>query len=83
MELKFHIGWCPFCNQGWISIARYSVSNRLLLLCEECDTIWENPDDIKNDKPLISNSFLGQVQEPEFNEIQKAGWDKFLIKNMG
>ena len=80
MDFKFHVGWCPFCNQGWINKVKEVSRNEILLFCDECDTIWESPNDVISDKPVILENFISSVQEPELSEIKKIGWDKFLIK---
>ena len=79
MNYKSHIGWCPYCDQGWINIVNDKGNNKLLLLCDECDTLCEKPGDIQLDIPLINYKFMGNAEDPSLNEIQAIGWDKLLI----
>ena len=78
MTNNFHIGWCPFCNQGWVNIVKDTSSNNLILLCDECDTIWNSPDDFKLNNP-ITREFEVKLEVPSISEIQKVGWDKLII----
>jgi hypothetical protein len=78
MNNNFHIGWCPFCNQGWVNVVKNSALDKLFLLCEECDTIWDNPDDLKLDNP-ITREFEDKLELPSTIEVQKIGWDKLII----
>lgn len=76
---NFNVAWCPFCNQGWVEIVKDSSNNKLLLLCGECDTTWENITDIKSGSPM-NYRFTGNLQIPSINEIKQIGWDKLLIR---
>lgn len=73
-----HIAWCPFCNQGWVDIIKDSLTNKLFLLCNECDTLWADPIDLKSDNPLVSKIEI-KIEEPSLEEIKESGWNKFLI----
>lgn len=79
MNSNFHVGWCPFCNQGWIDIVKEADSNKLFLLCMECDTLWEKPEDIEIARPLVDYHFSGVSIELELKEIEVRGWTDFLI----
>jgi hypothetical protein len=78
MNNNFHIGWCPFCNQGWVDVVKDPLHNRLFLFCNECETTWDNPVDFKLDKP-INIEHLTKIIDPSFSEVQQLGWDKWLI----
>ena len=57
---------CPRCNgQGFIYLGK--VSNKKLLICDECDACWEENTEIRNDnfhdlitymKPMNTNKIL-------------------------
>jgi hypothetical protein len=74
----FHISWCPFCNHGWVDIIKDSGNDKMFLLCYECDTTWNSPEDIIEDNPVEYN-LVGNLKIPSLKEIQEIGWDKFLI----
>jgi len=52
----FHIGWCPFCNQGRVDVVKDIKHNELLLSCNECDTMWKNPIDFHDGNPMIDEA---------------------------
>ncbi len=76
---NFHVAWCPFCNQGWVEIVKDAGNGKMLLLCAECDTTWDNPNDLKFDKPIEDYKLIGNLEIPSINEVQEIGWDKRLI----
>lgn len=78
MNNDFHIAWCPFCNQGWVNVIKDSGNKKLLLLCYECDTTWDNPIDAGLNEPMNYN-LVGKLELPSIKEIQEIGWDKLLI----
>lgn len=39
---------CPFCQQGASVPAEIIATAERLVFCEECDSIWSNPDPIDN-----------------------------------
>ncbi|HZX58170.1 MAG TPA: hypothetical protein VFE54_05575 [Mucilaginibacter sp.] len=78
MNNNFHIGWCPFCNQGWIDIEKDTLDGKFFLLCQECDTTWDSPIDFKQGK-LTNIKPLGKLEIPLLSEIQQLGWDKWLV----
>jgi len=75
---NYHVAWCPFCNQGWVDIIKDALSDELLLMCNECDTLWGQPIDVKLSNPLIRETEI-KVVEPSLVEITEMGWDRFLI----
>ena len=78
MENNFHIAWCPFCNQGWVDIVKDPPNDELFLLCNECDTIWDKPIDIKLCNPNLDKS-VNKAETPSTTEVKEVGWDKWLI----
>ena len=79
MENNFHVGWCPFCNQGWINIYKDSGNDKFLLLCDECDTIWDDPKFGTNNS--IKYNLVETLKIPSMKELQEIEWDKFLIQS--
>ena len=39
------IGWCGFCNQGWLEIMKTTKTNKLIIACSECSTIYDSPEE--------------------------------------
>jgi hypothetical protein len=42
--------WCTECNQGFVEKVRVKETNDVVLICEECDSLWLNERDIGTDK---------------------------------
>jgi hypothetical protein len=38
------IGTCPICGQGRLIISRDNASQKLFVLCEECESEWDSPE---------------------------------------
>ncbi|GAA1749842.1 hypothetical protein [Kocuria aegyptia] len=36
---------CPCCDNGVISPWRVNATNEIILVCDECDALWEDGDD--------------------------------------
>lgn len=43
---KWTLVWCPWCDQGWIHEVRINALDRIVYLCDECDTLWHTPEEI-------------------------------------
>lgn len=75
----YHVGWCPYCDRGWIDIQKNALDNRLFLLCDECDTIWRDPEYLILGEPTVPRIQIKINEAPSLKEIEDVGWDKFLI----
>ncbi|MFF2754430.1 hypothetical protein ACFVR1_11880 [Psychrobacillus sp. NPDC058041] len=74
---KNKVRWCVICNQGWVEIQKEAVSNKLILCCCECESVWENLNDVNNPDKATSTDEL--LIEPNDNEI--GHWAKYIIEN--
>jgi hypothetical protein len=43
---------CPVCRTGVIGIRRCADGESLVLMCEECETVWASPNHIDADSAL-------------------------------
>jgi hypothetical protein len=82
MNNDFNVAWCPFCNQGWVQIVKDSSNGKLALLCQECDTVWANPEDLQLNEPF-RYLFQGMAIKPSFDEILNVEWDRYIINEKG
>ena len=41
------IAECRICGQGRVAVARENSTGALFLMCEECESEWESPGDVK------------------------------------
>ena len=52
---------CPYCNQGRIVKVNTKKSNEIIYICEECDTVWGNYDDIFTKKGRVAMISIADV----------------------
>ena len=65
---------CPYCNQGRIVKVNTKKSNEIIYICEECDTVWGNYDDIFTKKGIGFYEYAKERGfEPLWSEIE--GWE--------
>jgi hypothetical protein len=51
---------CPVCVDGILGFYKCSDNYTIVIMCEECNSVWLNPADIENKEPIYPRS-------PEFN----------------
>jgi hypothetical protein len=80
-EYKTKIGWCAFCNQGWLEIWKTGKTNKLNIVCSECDTQYDLPGDALRERNprLYSVEIDGFGVVPTDEELAAAGWDWYII----
>ncbi|WP_409368471.1 hypothetical protein [Lysinibacillus sp. 38-6] len=95
MMYEFKVGWCPFCDQGWVEIVKNQMTEELLLYCNECNTNWKTYDDFKKDdipayfrqyeevefEVDCEAEFSFNIIKPTYQEIINIGWDKYIFKD--
>jgi Zn-finger nucleic acid-binding protein len=62
---------CPFCEvQGIICKAEVKKLARTIYICDECDTIWLDGDEIKEETCLRFDEFMNQYGlQPLWSEL--------------
>ena len=73
------VKWCPICNQGWVEIVKDIESEKLFCCCTECETEWKTPYNIDK-KTCNSKNEFGLIEDPDFEEIEAIGWDKYILR---
>ncbi len=66
----FKIKWCPICDQGWIEILKEVSTGKLVCRCSECESGWDSTWCVYNI----------DCCDPTEEEIEKNGWDKYVLK---
>ncbi len=56
---------CPVCRTGVIGVRRCADGKNLVLMCEECETVWASPDRINSTNALDA--------EPPGFEVKQLG----------
>ncbi len=68
---------CPVCNQGRLMVAKETESNKLFIVCEECESEWSSPEDVKEEKPAKRDLF-GASTFLTREELADSPWVEFL-----
>jgi len=71
------VGWCHFCNQGWVSIVKTEAGLQYCL-CEECETEWKSPDEFLEKVEGTHFVFTSAIALSD-NDIQKSPWKNYVI----
>jgi len=91
------VAWpCPYCGkEGDIYAVRNKKTNKLCAYCDECDTLWETPEDVYHGKPketyfIIKSQDVTKTAFKDFDfewggyatleEVKKFGWGKYVQK---
>lgn len=82
MEDAIYIGKCPICKgYGMLEAVISEKNGNCSILCEECFTEWNNPEDaLKNRNRYRDRSFKDRIRSASFDEVTKAGWNKYMVK---
>ncbi len=76
-EYEHKVKWCPVCNQGWVEIVRDSAKKQIYLYCNECETEWSNPKEIRDDNG--THDVFQTCEKVTITEVEEKGWQIFLI----
>ena len=69
-------GECPICHQGQLLVVKGVVLNRLLLMCDDCESQWSSPQATQSYENALHVE--QQVVDASEEEISAAGWDKWV-----
>ncbi len=78
MNFSYVVGWCYYCNQGNAYIVKEISTHRMLIWCDECDTIWESPDDFRGNTPMLDTENLTRIEDVTFEDVVEKGWETFI-----
>jgi len=70
---------CPVCSQGRLMVMKRQDDCSLLLLCEECESAWKDPEDATDVEQNISIAGLDVVFATA-DDIAHGGWSQYSMK---
>ena len=76
---KYKVSLCYVCNQGWIEIVKEEETNKLFFFCNECESEWENINDVFK-KRGSSQDIYGRITVLTENDIVSNNLDKYILK---
>jgi hypothetical protein len=71
------IGTCPLCGQGRLLIARDNRSQKLYVLCEECESEWQSPE-LATSIDNATRDLFGQSTILERDDLIGHEWYNFI-----
>ena len=87
----FHVGDpCPVCAAGFVGFVLCSDQKTVVMVCEECDSLWKVPGKITSETALYTDGpdftvpgLNCSIAHPaarwaERNDIEKVGWGDFI-----
>ena len=77
---QYNIEECPICRHGALLIVKAVDNNRLLVICDDCESQWEDPEKAIAGEEPITEEVCG-VKDATLEEIEARGWKKF-VKNI-
>ncbi len=73
------VGFCPICGQGRQFIARELSSGELFVMCEDCESEWDDPQRADDLSAALSSDH-GRSDFVTVKEMQEHSWFA-LIQN--
>jgi hypothetical protein len=90
----FHVeGICPFCHGGSVGFRRCSDGKTIVLMCDECEAVWLDPEHRTAGDALFPHS--GSFEVPGLGvsiggdragwatraEVESAGWQEHVFRD--
>ena len=72
------VGACPLCSQGRLIVAKDNGSAQLYVLCKECESEWESPEQA-NDVIYATRDVHGPSTLLERADLEGHEWSRFLF----
>lgn len=80
---------CPVCSSGVLAFRRCTDSEHLVIICDECGSVWTNPENVAEESAIqvTRNCFvpginasvvMGKQGWATQAEIEKLGWSSFV-----
>lgn len=66
-------GECPICRQGQLLAVKSPSTGQLLIMCDDCESQWQSPDDAQSFEKTLSDENR-DVLDASCEEIKAAGW---------
>ena len=77
MSIEFNVGSCSICGQGLLVIAKAVNEDALFVICDDCESQWDNPDIALACGPVRMHEFVN-VRNATLEEIEGVGWREFV-----
>jgi len=76
---QIHIDECPICRQGILIVMKEEESNNYLLICDDCESQWLNPEAVMQGAPPLELE-RNKLKEASIEEVKEIGWMQYVKK---
>ncbi len=84
-----YIAHCSFCGDGLLRFTRCSECDEIVAICDECELMWEDVEQVSEDANCSSDSTFPRCPAcgatdstwatPTLDEIEESGLDQFMM----
>ena len=67
---------CPVCGNGRLFVVKDLGKENLLLVCEECESAWRNPEETVDPQKSFNISGL-RLKNADKSDVTLAGWFRY------
>jgi|LakMenEpi03Aug12_release.lakeMendotaPanAssembly.Ray.scaffolds.fasta_scaffold1051710_1 hypothetical protein len=79
MNIKMYsVSRCPICGQGDVLIVKEKKTGHLLLMCDDCESQWENPEILFSTGEPLMNEKNDLTAAVEDSEVKAVDWEKYV-----
>jgi Zn-finger nucleic acid-binding protein len=65
---------CPCCDDGVLSTWRVAATNETILICDQCDSVWEDSAELPGPVATTVDQFLAaRGRPPLWSELHRLG----------
>lgn len=97
MPISYVNETCPFCQGGVVGVRRCADGETLVLMCDECEAVWQDPSDTSLGAVLFPDSASWVVAVggadrrlagggsgwATAEEIRRRGWTRWVCGESG
>ena len=81
---------CPICTEGMVGFRRCSDNETIVLMCDECDTVWLRPQEVNASHALYPSppeylvpTLECSIKSPhsqwaEEEDVAEKGWSTYV-----
>ena len=73
MMEDYLFGECPICRQGQLIAVKDTLTEQLLVMCDDCESQWRSPEEAQSYKNALPNE-IRNIKEASLEEIKAIGW---------
>lgn len=68
-------GQCSICGQGELLAMKLAGSKRMIVMCDDCESQWDSPEDAKSYNKALTTEVSGLILATSHDALE-AGWNR-------